>query len=80
MELRDEARAPSREFRELGEATVSELLQHQMSAFVDLQLDPSTDIDAERYRAIFYLPGSGNTAALLIDDEGGNPEWALLLE
>jgi hypothetical protein len=78
--LREEARAPSREISDLGEAIVAELLERQMSAFVELQLDPSVDTDEDRYRAIFYLPKSGTTVVLLFDGESDHAEWALLLE
>ncbi|MFN9737589.1 MAG: hypothetical protein ACK59R_03425 [Pseudomonadota bacterium] len=78
--LREEARAPSRELSDLGETVVAELLERQMSAFVELQLDPSVDPDQDRYRAVFYLPESGITVVLLFDGESDYVEWALLLE
>lgn len=80
MELRIQANAPSPEIRYLGESAVRELLERQMSAMVDLQLEPTASDDVERYTATFYLPDSGDTVSLSIDIDGSDSEWALVLE
>jgi hypothetical protein len=79
-ELRIQANAPVAEIGYLGENAAREIIQRQMSAMVDLQLEPAGNGDVERYIATFYLPDSGDTVAVSFDIDGGDSEWALVLE
>lgn len=70
----------SEELLGIGRGAAIELVSRQMSALSELRVEPWVAGENERFRLVFALPDSGRAIALFIDEDGGDPEWAVILE
>jgi hypothetical protein len=78
--LRVEELGEGDSLRELEDGVRAELLRRQMSALTELRLDFSGEYDYDTYRVYFYLPDVDVNVVLLIREDGGYYEWAIITE
>lgn len=67
-------------FAGLRKDLVHELSEGQMSLLVAFGLDPNSDGELERFRLTFHLPKNQRDVVLMINEDGSEPEWAILME
>jgi hypothetical protein len=62
-----------------SKSVIDELLAHRMACAILLKFNLSAEGDQDRFDLVFRLPESEQTVVLSLNQDGSDPEWALLL-